>query len=111
MTKTIMITIDDFTKIELKVGTVLEALEIEGSDKLLKLQVDLGEEKPRQILSGIKKWYKPEKLIGKQFVFITNLEPRIMMGLESQGMIMAVGVDKPIMLKPSSKVSPGSKVR
>lgn len=106
-----MISIDDFAKIELRVGTVLEASEIEGSDKLLKLQVDLGEEKPRQVLSGIKKWYKPEKLVGKQFVFITNLEPRTMMGFESQGMIMAVGVDKPIMLKPSSKVPPGSRVR
>lgn len=106
-----MITINDFVKCEFKIGTVLEAKEIEGSDKLLKLQVDLGEEKPRQILSGIKKWYKSEKLIGKQFVFITNLEPRIMMGLESQGMIMAVGEGKPIMLKPSSKVPSGSKVR
>lgn len=128
-----MITIDDFSKIELKVGTVLEAEEIPNSDKLLKLLVDLGDpsqgsgpSEPRQILSGIKKWYKSEKLIGKQFVFITNLEPKVMMGLESQGMIMAVGdpsatstslstgslrTSKPIMLKPSSKVSPGSKVR
>jgi len=67
-----MITIDDFIKVELKVGTVLEASEIEGSDKLLKLKVDLGEKKPRQILSGIKKWYKSEKLIGKQFIFVAN---------------------------------------
>lgn len=120
-----MISIDDFAKCEFKVGTVLEAEEISGSDKLLKLQVDLGDpstgsgpSEPRQILSGIKKWYKSEKLIGKQFVFITNLEPRMMMGFESQGMIMAVGdpstslrTSKPILLKPSSKVPPGSKVR
>lgn len=106
-----MITYDDFAKLEFRVGIVLEAEEIPGSDKLLKLKVDLGEDSPRQILSGIKKWYKPEKLVGKQFVFVANLEPRVMMGLESQGMILAVGEDKPIMLKPSSKVLPGTKVR
>ncbi|MCL5784066.1 MAG: methionine--tRNA ligase subunit beta [Patescibacteria group bacterium] len=106
-----MITIDDFSKVELKVGTVLEAQEVEGSEKLLKLQIDLGEEKPRQVLSGIKRWYQPQQLVGKQFIFVANLEPRMMMGMESQAMIMAVGEDKPILLKPSSKVSPGSKVR
>ena len=106
-----MISIGEFAKIELRVGTILEAEEILGSDKLLKLKVDLGEGNPRQILSGIKKWYKPEKLIGKQAVFVANLEPRTMMGLESQGMSMCVGETKPIMLKPSSKVPPGSKAR
>ncbi|MDO8498214.1 MAG: methionine--tRNA ligase subunit beta [bacterium] len=106
-----MISFDDFAKVEMKVGTILEVEEIEGSEKLLKLRVNLGEERPRQILSGIKKWYKTEKLVGKQFVFVTNLEPRMMMGLESQGMIMAVGDTNPILLKPASKVSPGSKVR
>lgn len=106
-----MINFDDFMKVELRVGTVLEAEEIPGSEKLLKLSVDLGEENPRQILSGIKVWYKPSQLVGKQFVFVANLEPRKMMGLESQGMIMAVGEDKPILLKPSKKVEPGSRVR
>lgn len=106
-----MISLDDFAKVELKVGTVLEAEEIPNLDKLLKLQVDLGEEKPRQVLSGIRKWYKSEKLIGKQFVFITNLESKVIMGLKSEGMILAVGDKKPILLKPASKVSPGLKVR
>ncbi|MFA5932565.1 MAG: methionine--tRNA ligase subunit beta [Microgenomates group bacterium] len=106
-----MITFDDFSKVELKVGTILEAEEIEGSDKLLKLQVDFGEEQPRQILSGIKKWYTPKSLIGKQVTFVTNLEPRMMMGLESNGMILAVGDDKPVLLKPIKKVSPGAKVK
>lgn len=107
-----MASIDDFAKLEFKVGTVLEADYIEGSDKLLKLKVDLGEDSPRQILSGIKQWYKPENLIGKQFVFIANLKPRIMMGLESQGMILCASTDKkPVCIKPSSKVPPGSKVR
>jgi methionyl-tRNA synthetase len=96
-------TIDEFSKVELKVGTIKEAERVEGSEKLLKLKVDLGEEVPRQILSGIGKHYEPADIIGKQAVFITNLEPRMMMGLESNGMLLAasdpetlalVGVDK-----------------
>lgn len=107
-----MITIDDFTKVELKVGTVLECEEIEGSDRLLKLKVDLGEENTRQVLSGIKEWYKPEDLIGKQFIFVANLEPRTMMGLESQAMILAAdGGEKPIPLIPSEETNPGAKIK
>lgn len=107
-----MITIDDFTKIELRVGTVIECEDIEGSEKLLKLKVDLGEETPRQVLSGIKQWYKPEDLIGKQFIFVTNLEPRTMMGLESQAMILAAqGDDKPIPLIPFEETKLGAKIK
>ncbi len=105
-----MVTIDDFAKLELKVGTVLEAEEVEGSEKLIKLKVDLGEETPRQILAGIKKWYSAEDLIGKQIAVVANLEPRMMMGLESQGMILAAG-DKPVLLMPQKEVSPGTKIR
>ena len=61
-----MISFDDFAKVELKVGTVLEAEEVEGSERLIKLMVELGEEKPRQILAGVKQWYAPEDFIGKQ---------------------------------------------
>ncbi len=106
-----MITIDDFSKVELRVGTVLEAEEIPGSDKLIKQIVDFGEEGARQILSGIRKWYKPEQLIGKQFIYCFNLEPRVMMGMESQGMILCADGKKPVPLKPSSKVPPGTKIR
>ncbi|MBI2314801.1 methionine--tRNA ligase subunit beta [Candidatus Daviesbacteria bacterium] len=106
-----MITIEDFAKVELKVGTILEAEEIAGSLKLLRLKVDLGEETPRQILSGIKEWYKSSQLVGKQAVFITNLEPRMIMGFESQGMILATDDEKPILLKPSKKVPAGTKIR
>ncbi len=107
-----MITIDDFLKVELRVGTVIECKDIEGSEKLLKLKVDLGEETLRQVLSGIKEWYKPEDLIGKQFIFVANLEPRMMMGLESQAMILAAeGEDKPIPLAPIEKTSNGAKVK
>lgn len=107
-----MITIDDFAKVEMKVGTILEAIEIEGSEKLIRLKVDLGEEKPRQVLSGIKSFYQADELIGKQFIFVTNLEPREMMGMESAGMIMAAeGDDKPILLVPQEKVGNGAKIR
>lgn len=107
-----MISIDDFLKVELKVGTILEAEEVEESEKLIKLIVDLGEETPRQILAGVKEWYKPEDLVGKQVVVVANLEPRMMMGLESQGMMLAADSDNgPIFLIPSKQVSPGTKVK
>jgi methionine--tRNA ligase beta chain len=107
-----MITIDDFAKVEFKVGTVLEAQEVEGSEKLIKLTVDLGEESPRTILTGMKTWYNTDHFKGRQLVFITNLEPRMMMGMESQGMIMATdSEDGPVLLQPEKEVPPGSKIR
>lgn len=113
------ITFDDFSKIELKVGTVLEAEDLEGSEKLLKLKVDLGEENPRQILAGVKQWYSPSDFVGKQVVVVANLEPRVMMGLESQGMMLAadpdsIGADSdegPIFLTVPKEVPPGTKIR
>ena len=84
-----MATIDDFHAIEMKVGTILVAEFIEGADKLLRLEVDFGEEKPRQILSGIRESYDPVDLIGKQCPFVTNLEPRTLRGFVSHGMIVA----------------------
>lgn len=107
-----MITFEDFSNIELKVGTVLETEEVEGSDKLIKLKVDLGEENPRQILAGVKEWYKPEDFLGKQVIIVANLQPRVMMGLESQGMMLAADSKKgPIFLTVKKKVNPGSKIR
>lgn len=108
-----MITFDDFSKLELRVGTILEAEAIEGSEKLIKLRVDLGEEKPRQILVGVKQWYSPEDLIGKQqVVIVANLEPRMMMGLESNGMLLAADSKSgPIFLTVSKEVPPGTKIR
>jgi len=106
-----MINIEDFAKIELKIGTVLEAEEVEGSEKLIKLKVDLGEEKPRQILAGVKQWYSPEDLKGKQVVVVANLEPRIMMGLESQGMMLAAdGENGPVFLTAPKEVPSGTKI-
>lgn len=88
------ITIDDFKKLEIKIGKILSAEPIEGSDKLLKLSVDFGEIEPRQVLSGIKVYFEnTNDLVGKKCAFATNLEPRKMMGLESQAMILAVSGD------------------
>ncbi len=84
-----MISIDDFKKVEIKVGEILEAEKVPDTDKLLKLKVDFGEESPRQILSGIAMYVSPESLVGKKVPFITNLEPRVIRGLESNGMILA----------------------
>lgn len=107
-----MITIDDFVKIELKVGTVLEADEVANSEKLIKLKVDLGEENPRQILAGVRKWYKPADFVGKQVVIVANLEPRKMMGLESQGMMLAADCESgPVFLTVPKEVPPGIKIR
>src|SRR5947199_10305131 len=82
------ITIDDFVKVQLRVATVLEAKPAPKGDKLLVLQVDLGDEK-RQILAGIRQHVTPEQLVGKQIVVVANLAPRQMMGLTSQGMLLA----------------------
>ena len=105
------ISFEDFKKIEIKIGKIVAAEKIEKSDKLLKLEVDFGEEK-RQIISGIAQDYPSEELIDKSFVFITNLEPRQIMGLESQGMILAADVeDHAILLEPNREVDPGTLVR
>ncbi len=102
-----IITYEDFAKLDLRVGTIVNCEDKEGSEKLLRLTVDFGEGGTRTILSGIKKWYQPEALIGKQFVFVFNLAPRMMMGEESQGMLLAADGEKPLPLKPTSKVPPG----
>lgn len=83
-----LITIDDFAKIDLRVATVLECEKVEKSKKLLKLKLDAGEE-IRQVVSGIAEFYKPEELVGKQLVIVANLKPVKLMGIESQGMILA----------------------
>jgi tRNA-binding EMAP/Myf-like protein len=122
-------TIDEFQKMDLRVGTVLTAEGVEGSEKLLKLSVDIGEPRSdlrqdaesvpanagsgtRQILSGIAKSYAPEDLVGKQVVVIANLEPRMMMGFESQGMILAANGEsgEPVLLMPLREVPPGAKI-
>lgn len=108
-----MINIEDFKKLEIRVGRIESAENIDGSEKLLKLAVDFGEFGKRQILAGLAKHYPPIELIGIEAFFAFNLEPRTLMGLESQGMILAVdGKDgKPILLRPAEEVGPGNMVK
>ena len=118
-----MITIDEFKKVEVRAGKILSVEEIEGSDKLLKLSVDFGSASAegyggiKQILSGIKRYFSDtQELVGTTCAFVTNLEPRQMMGLESQGMIMAVSGESESgayfsLLKVADDVPPGSIVK
>ncbi|RJQ36306.1 hypothetical protein C4559_05280 [Candidatus Microgenomates bacterium] len=141
-------TIEDFKKLEIRIGRVVSAQKVENADKLLKLEVDFGPAKQdsedesaketpprwpaesqdssdgggicanennsriiRQILSGIAQFYNPEDLIGKEFPFVVNLEPRIIRGLESQGMILAVNEGgKAVLLSPEKDVQEGSAI-
>ncbi|MBA3789192.1 hypothetical protein H0X32_02230 [Patescibacteria group bacterium] len=106
-----MISIDEFSKIEVKVGTVKSAERVPETDKLLRLTVDFAEESgPRQIISGINTYVNdPEDLIGRQLAFVTNLEPRTIRGLESNGMLFAVGSDDTFsFLTPDRPIPPGT---
>ena len=102
---------DDFTKLDLRVGTVLECTKVPKADKLLQFLIDDGMGK-RTIISGIAAWYKPEDLVGKQVCFIANLEPRKLRGIESQGMILSVedGEGNLSLVQPSKEVEPGCQI-
>ncbi len=107
-----LITIDEFFKTSIKVGTIIEAVEIPKSKKLLKLQVELGEERPRQIVAGIKEYYNPGELIGKQVCVVANLKPAKLMGHLSEGMILAAKDDKGLsLITPMEKKAEGAPVR
>ncbi len=109
-----MITYDQFRQTELRVALIKTAERVEGSEKLLKLQVSLGTEE-RQIIAGIGKQYDPEALVGKNIVIVANLEPRKLMGLESQGMLLAASDDAqglgPVLLTTLADIPPGSEIR
>jgi methionyl-tRNA synthetase len=103
------INFDDFLKVKMAVGKVLSAEKLEKSPKLLKLSVDFGEADPRQVLSGIAKTFTPEDLIGKSFAFVINLEPRQIMGMESQAMILAASDEQGLVLfSPTRDIVAGS---
>src|SRR5215510_2720447 len=107
------ITIDDFAKVDLRVGTVLEAERVKGADKLLRLVVDLGFEK-RQVLAGIALTYQPESLVGRKVVIVANLQPRKLRGLESNGMIVAASIgqeDKPVLVGFHEEVENGARLK
>lgn len=105
------ISFDDFQKIELKIGKIVSAEKVEKSEKLLKLEVDFGEER-WQVVSGIAKQYSPEQVLNKSFVFITNLEPRQILGLESAAMILAADLEgQAVLLQPEKDIPSGTKIR
>ena len=107
-----MITIDDFKKIDLRVARVIEAAKVPKSEKLLKLQVEIGNER-RQVVAGIAKHYKPEDLIGKLIVVVANLQPAKLMGQESQGMILAASDESGdlTLVGVQSEISTGATVK
>ena len=107
-----LITIDQFFQTKLKIGTILEAEEVPKSDRLLKLKVDVGEEKPRQIIAGIKEYYKPEELVNTQVCVVANLKPAKIMGNLSEGMLLAAK-DKEglVLLRPEKPKKSGTPVK
>ncbi|HEV2668317.1 MAG TPA: methionine--tRNA ligase subunit beta, partial [Blastocatellia bacterium] len=108
------ITIDDFAKVELRVGQILTAERIPKAEKLLRFTIDLGEAEPRQILAGIAQYYEPEKLVGRKVIVVANLAPRKMRGLESQGMILAAAVGeegRPVLAGFLEEVPNGAKLK
>ncbi|OHA01723.1 MAG: methionine--tRNA ligase subunit beta [Candidatus Sungbacteria bacterium RIFCSPHIGHO2_02_FULL_49_12] len=109
-----MITIDEFKRAEMRVGKITAAERVNGSDKLLKLRVDLGVEiGERQILAGVGKQYQPENLLGRYVAVVANLEPRMLMGFESQGMMLAASDGETIaILSPDLEkdIKPGALV-
>ncbi len=106
-----IITIDQFLQVSLKVGTVVEAEDVPKSKKLLKLQVDLGEERPRQIIAGIKEWYSPSDLKGTQVCIVANLKPAKLMGMVSEGMVLAAKDEKGLsLIRPESPKKAGTPI-
>lgn len=107
-----MTTIDDFQKLDIKIGKVVRAEKVTGADKLLKLVFDIGGEE-RQVISGIaEKFPDPQVLVGKQMPVLVNLEPAVFKGEKSEGMILAVDVGgKVVLLQPETEVPTGSVVR
>lgn len=109
-----MINLEDFKKIDIVVGKILSVEKVPDTDKLLKLSVDLGESAPRQIVSGISLYFPDcDILIGKKCMFVSNLEPRTIRGIESQGMILAVSTDDGVfsLLEPQDEIPVGTRAR
>ncbi len=107
-----MITFEDFAKIDLKIARVLEAKKLENSEKLIQLKIQV-DKTTKQIIAGIGKYYSPEQLIGKLIVVVDNLEPKKIMGFESQGMLLAAKDFKKeeiALLIPDKEVEPGSQI-
>lgn len=107
------ITIDDFSKIELRIGKVIEATDVEESDKLIRLKVDFGEKGEKKIFAGVKKWYKPKDLEEKSLCFVFNLKSKKMLGEDSQGMMLAAEDEKGetcVLIVPEKDIDPGTRI-
>jgi methionyl-tRNA synthetase len=108
-----LIGIDDFGRVEMRVGTVLLAERIPKADRLLRLEIELGEASPRQVLAGIAAYYQPEELVGRRVVVVANLQPRKLRGLESNGMLLAASAegDRPVLVTVTEDVPNGARLR
>jgi len=106
------ISMDDFKKVKIVVGTIVSAEKVKGSEKLLKLQVSLGGNIVKQSVAGLGTFYTPEQLVGKQYVFVTNLKPAVIMGQVSEVMVLAAveSKNKVVLICPDSRISDGSQV-
>jgi methionyl-tRNA synthetase len=96
---------------DIRVGTVVAAKSIKGSDKLLKLHIDIGDATPRQVVAGIAQTHQPNELVGRQVVILANMKPARLFGVESRGMILAADEDGAVLLQPEQSVSNGTFVR
>jgi methionyl-tRNA synthetase len=107
------ISIDDFAKVDLRVGEVKSAEPVKGADKLLHLKIDIGEPEPRTIVAGIAMAYKPTELVGRKVVIVANLEPRKLRGITSQGMIVAASVEggKPVLAAFLEDIAVGARLK
>jgi methionyl-tRNA synthetase len=108
-----LIAIDDFAKVDLRVGEVKSAEKVKGADKLLHLKIDIGEAEPRSIVAGIALAYQPEQLVGRKVVIVANLQPRKLRGLTSQGMIVAASLEggSPVLAGFSEDVPVGARLK
>ncbi len=108
-----MVNIEEFKKIQLKVAKILKAERVEGSEKLVRLLIDIAEPEPRQIIAGIGKKYAPEDLEKREIVVVVNLEPRELMGNKSYGMLLAAtdSEGNPVIILPEKEVPVGSEVK
>lgn len=105
------VSIQDFAKLDLRVGQIKSAEEHPNADKLLVLKVDLGEDEPRQLVAGLKGHYEPDELVGCKIIVIANLEPAVLRGVESQGMLLAAVTDQQVVcLAPEKDVPPGTRI-
>jgi methionyl-tRNA synthetase len=107
------ISIDDFSKVELRVGQVVSAERVKGADKLLHMQVDIGEAAPRTIVAGIAESYPPEQMVGRKVVIVANLQPRKLRGIESNGMLVAASLEggKPVLAGFLEDVPVGARLK